>query len=53
MVKAKYIKYGACWIVANKIIRDQLADLYIVTKRMFDFGQNIVFEPFRNKTHCK
>ena len=34
MLQAKYFKYGTCWIFTSWIIRDQLAELYILKNRI-------------------
>ena len=43
MLQVKYLKYGTCWIVTTMVIRNRLAELYILHKRIFDFGQNNFF----------
>ena len=51
--KYKYLSNGTWCIVTSGVIRDQLAELYIVTKRNLDFKQKNFWDPYKNTIHLE
>ena len=49
MLQAKYLKYGTCWIITIWVIRDQLAELYIL-KKEFLISAKKILSPSTPKT---
>ena len=45
MLQAKYLKFGTCWIVTSGVIRDQLAELYILKKDFLILDKKIFWAP--------
>ena len=50
MLQAKYLMYSTCQIVTNGLLSHQLADIYILKKRILDFNQTFLFKPFAKNT---